>query len=200
MGKNKAVDTTNQITQQSLELSKEQAAKAAAREKRMDQYLKPAIDYNTALASGDRTLATQAVAPLITGYNDASKLTKESIYETLPAGAGRDVALAENERSRRTAVSTATTGATIGAFDKLANIGSGMGSFSLNELGASLRGLEGASSSNAQAVRAESERKASTMGFLGSLVGAGASLATGGFSSMAKPKAAPAPAPSGGWG
>lgn len=198
MGKNKAVDTQTDITKRSLALSEAELAESRTRRAQMDQYLKPAIDYNTALIGGNKELATQAVAPLITGYNDASRAAKETIFESLPAGAGRDVALAETERARRTAVSTATTGATLGAFDKLANIGSGMGSFSLQELGAGLRGLEGASTSNQAAMKAENDRKASTMGFLGTLVGAGANLATGGFASMAKPKTAPAPAGGGG--
>lgn len=176
-GKSKAEGQAGTIAARQSEGSEADRASAEAYRKQMDEYLKPAIEYNRVLATGNKDAAMTASAPLISGITSASRANKEAIYDNVPAGAARDFALASNDLTTRSNVAATLSQKFIEAQDKLANIGSGLGSFSLQTLGSSLRGAEGAANTNSTVMQAEQQRKASTMGFLGGLAGAGGQFA-----------------------
>ncbi len=175
------IATQNSITQQQLDLARRQDSAATEDRNARIDLMKPAIDFNKAIAGGDQQSLFTAAAPMISEITKASKQSKEAAYDNVPAGAGRDIALAMNDRSTRDAVAGTKNNLFNSAFDKLANIGSGLGSFSLNETGAAISGFGSAANTNQSAMQASAAKKASTMGFLGQLAGAGGSALSGGF-------------------
>jgi hypothetical protein len=178
-GSNSSQRTQEQITQQQIGISQEQNQLQRENYERMKTLQQPAIDKETALATGDAKTALAATMPVISKASAGYDAAKQSIFNTLAPGAGRDKALADLEVNKATGIAGAQAQLVQAAPDKLANIGSGLGSFSLQELGAAISSLGGASSSNAQTMQAQEQSKASTMGFLGSLAGAGGSIFAG---------------------
>jgi hypothetical protein len=140
----------------------------------------PLIAKETALAGGDAKAALSAAAPqigiLAGGYQNA----KDQIFNNVPAGPARDYALANLERQKATGISSFMANEVNKAPEILANVGQGLGAFSLQELGGSLSGYSGATTSAGATMQAENSRKEATLGFLGSLAGA-AGTAAGGF-------------------
>lgn len=163
------VQSNKEIAAMQSQTAKDQLAFAKEDRTKMTQLLQPAIDLNKAFATGDREKATAFAAPTIGQIGRSMQSAKDSIYNTVPAGPARDYALAKLEMDRNAAVGGAMTEPYISSFDKLANIGSGLGSFSLNELGAGLRAGESATMTNDSIIKAGTAQKASTMGFLGQL-------------------------------
>jgi hypothetical protein len=178
-GKTQSQGTQEAITQQQLQIGQRQQAVSEEDRARALELEQPAIDFSKALISGDPGTLMTAAAPIIGNVARGYQKTKDSIFDTVAPGAGRDFAVASLERDRPAATATTLNQLITGAYDKLANIGSGFGSFSLSELGAGLRGFEGASSTNQALMQNEAQRKSSTMSFLGSLVGGGATAFAG---------------------
>lgn len=112
------------------------------------QLQNPLIEKELALASGDRKAAVQASMPTISKLSEGFAGAKQSIFNSLPAGAARDKAIAGLEIQKDTGIASAEANEVNKAPEILANIGSGLGAFSLQELGASLSGYGGASSAN----------------------------------------------------
>lgn len=177
-----SLNTQSGITQQ--EIGIQQQAVAGSEQDRAARIAaqQPAINLNTALTSGDPAAVMTAIAPQLTGITQSKAANKEQIYEGLGPGAGRDEALLQNQLNAGNQTASLRANAVSSAYDKLANIGSGLGSFSLQELGAGISSGQAASSANQVNISAAEQSKASTLGFLGNLAGAGAKLATG-FSS-----------------
>ena len=174
-----SINTQNQLTQEQIGIAQTQQQQSAADTAQRQALEAPAIGYNTAITSGDKNTAFSAIAPLVSSISNAGEQARGQIMEQIPAGPGRDVALSQNTRNTYSQIASAANTAYTGAFDKLANIGSGIGSFALNELGGALSGLSGASSSNNAVIQAGAQQKSSTMGFLGELAGAAGTAATG---------------------
>lgn len=179
MAKHQAENTQSAITQQQLDVEKQQLQESEVDRAQRIALQKPAVDFNTALTSGDRTAAMSALAPALAPVAQATKANKEAIWESQPPGAGRDVALQMNDASGRDKTASLQSNSFLSAFDKLANIGAGVGSFSLQELGAGLTAGGQASSSNQSVINAEQQRKSSQLGFLGELAGAGGAAFAG---------------------
>lgn len=167
-----SANRSDQLAQQQFDSSKSDKA-------RMDDLQQPAIDYNKALASGDKTALLKATAQPIGQITQASNSAKANIMNSLPPGAARDVALAEQARDAPSQIATFINGQSLAAPDKLANIGAGLGAFSLQELGGGLRASEDATSGRNQVLGQQAQGKAATLGFLGSLAGAGAGAYAG---------------------
>ena len=167
-----SINQENAIASQQLQVS-QQAQQTSNQEQAQMQALEaPAINYNEAIASGNKGTAFTAIAPLVSNISTAGSQAAGQIMEQLPPGPGRDVALAQNTQNTYSQIAQAGNAAYTGSFNTLANIGSGLGSFGLSELGAGLTGLSGASSTTANVANQQAQAKASTMGFLGSLAGA----------------------------
>lgn len=170
-----------QITNEQLQISEEEFRASQADQARRNALMQPAIDFNKALTSGDRTQAFSAMAPVISNISEATTNATGAIREELPPGAAREALIADTERGGKSAVASALSNAYTGAFDKLANIGAGLGSFSLQEVGAAISGGNAASNANQVRIQAGEQEKASTMGFLGELAGAGGAIASAGM-------------------
>lgn len=173
MGAPKAETQQNAITSEQLAIEQQQVDASNQDRAQRLALMDPAIQFNKALTSGDRATAMAALAPALAPIDAATKANKEAIWESAP-GAARDVALQQNDAAGRTAVASTESNSFLSAFDKLANIGSGIGSFSLSEIGAGISAGSAASQSNQAVMNAQAQQKASTMGFLGSLAGAAA--------------------------
>lgn len=175
------LNTQNQLTQS--QISTQQAATAQSQQEYQQQQAleAPAISFNTALASGDPSAVMKALAPQLTGISQATAANKENILESTGPGAARDVALSQNALNQGNQTASLEANAELQAPNTLANIGAGLGSNSLQALGASINAGGAASSANQVSINAAEQSKASTLGFLGTLAGAGTSLATGGL-------------------
>lgn len=174
-GPSKAETAETKIAEKQTAIADQQYAASQARQGQMDALLKPSIDFNKVIASGDRNAIIGALSPVIGQINASAAATKEAAYDTM-TGPARDMALFETEAKKNSDIAGAAGSTYLGAFDKLANIGSGLGSFSLQELGASLTANQQAANNYGQIDQNQTQRKASTMSFLGSLAGAGGSL------------------------
>ena len=167
-----SINTQNQLTQEQIGISQQQNKLQQKNYQRMLELQQPEIAKQTALASGDQTAITTAAAPVIMQASKGFQAAKDSIFTTIAPGAARDKALADLEVNKATTIAGTEAGLVNDASGKLANIGAGLGSFSLQELGAALSGVSGASSSNQSVMQVQEQAKASTMGLIGSLAGA----------------------------
>lgn len=177
-----------QLSQQQLALGQQEFSQSQANTQQMQALLQPSINFNSKIASGDQSSLMTALAPQLTNITQAKSQNAGQIMEQVGPGAARDVALANNTMSSNDQVASLKNQTYTSAMDKLANIGTGLGSFSIQQLGAALSGFSGSGSSLAGAsttqqsvLQAQSAQKASTMGFLGELAGAGGSALSGGF-------------------
>ena len=186
------VQEQNQIAQNQLSVE-QQALNTSNQEQAQYQALtQPAVNFNTALASGDPTAIMTALAPQTAAFSQAKSQNAGQIYEQLPPGAARDYALAQNTMNSNNQVAQTEAAQVAQAPNTLASIGAGFGSNALQELGASLgfgnsavSATNAAANANSNLMNVQEQSKSSTLGFLGQLVGAGAGLATGGlFSGM----------------
>lgn len=199
------INTQNQLTQaqinnanQQFQVSQDQLALAREDRAKMEALQAPLIARETALATGDPKAALAASMPTISKLSAGYAGARESILNQVPPGAARDTALANLEIQKDTGIAGAQASAVQAAPEVLANIGSGQGAFSLQELGASLSGLSGSTSSfgsagqaNVQAGQLEAQRSAALWGPILGLAGIAGNLATGGvFGSIfsSKPK------------
>lgn len=183
---NQQQDITRQgqaISQEQLDLERQQVAQSGEDRAQRNALQAPAIDFNKALSSGDPAAIMKALAPSLAGFSQARNTAREGIFESLRPGAARDISLAQNDIGNANQIAGLRAQKVLEAPDKLANIGSGLGSFSLQELGAGISAgqtgisaLGGASNSNQAVLSAQEQAKASTLGFLGNVVGAGAGL------------------------
>ncbi len=104
--------------------------------------------------------------------------------ENLPPGAGRDFALAQVMMGQQDAKARTLANEFSTAPTKLANIGSGLGSFSLNEVAAAMGGFNNAANSNSQVAQMQAARAAGILGIIGSLAGAAGNFASGGLAKI----------------
>jgi len=178
-GPGKELQSQSKIADSQVRVSEEELANSREDRKRREDLMQPAIDFNKKVAGGDKGSLLTAVAPMISEITKGRAQSKEAIYEGVPAGVGRDVALAQNETGTRDAIASTKNSTFLAALDKLANIGSGIGSFSLQELGAGITSSSAAANTNQSVIQAKSAAKASTMGFLGQLAGAGGAAFAG---------------------
>ncbi len=148
----------------------------------------PSIDYYKAITSGNPAAALSAVAPQIGNVATQTQQAMGNIRNTVPEGAGRDVLMGQAQLGQGAQdaglLNNAFTGALQGE-QGLAGQALGAG---LQEQGATLSALAGATSSLGAANQAynnidqaQAQRKAATMGFLGDLVGAGGAVASAGI-------------------
>jgi hypothetical protein len=164
------LNTENSIAQQQLLLAQQEQALTSQDRAKMLQLEQPLINQETALASGDRSAALAAAMPSISKISGGYEGAKESIFNTVPPGAARDTALANLETQKGVGVGTAMSSQVQNAPGVLANIGQGLGAFSLQELGASLSGYGGAATTNKDVLQAQTAQQAAKLGVLGDLM------------------------------
>lgn len=148
-----------------------------------NQLNQPSIDYYKAITSGNPAAALSAVAPQIGNVATQTQQAMGNIRNTVPQGAGRDVAMAQAQLGQGSQDAALLNNAFTGALQGEQGLaGQALGG-GLQEQGATLSALAGATSSlgaSNQAYnnidQAQAQRKAATMGFLGDVVGAGATV------------------------
>jgi hypothetical protein len=165
--------------QQSIANQAEQAS--LQNQAQMTALQQPLIAQQTALASGDRNAALTASMPSISQISGGYNAAKEQIMSNILPGPAQTAALANLETQKDTTIGNAQASAVQQAPGILANIGSGLGAFSIQQLGASLSGLSGAASTNQSVLQSQTQQQAAKLGLLGSLAGTAGSVATGGF-------------------
>lgn len=185
----KTAETQTRLTDADIRLSEESAAAARADRARRDELSAPLIAKEKALASGDRSEALKAVMPTVSRISEGYQGAKDSIFNTLPPWA-RPAAMADLETKKATGIASAEAAEVAKAPEILANIGSGFGAFSLQELGAALSGYGQATSSNVASANletAQSQAKwAPVIGLAQAAGGAAGGMLTGGASTAVK--------------
>lgn len=139
------------------------------------EYQAPLAGFLKSIISGDPGATQTAAAPVVGQIASGYQAAKDQIYNQVPAGAARDVALAKLPTEQNSSISSAINSIFLQAFPTLANLGSSAGAQAVQEFGGALSGLSGASSTQNNVMQAQAASKASTMGFLGQLAGAAAS-------------------------
>lgn len=141
----------------------------------------PQISQLLRFASGTKEDVMNYAAPQLAEITAANEAQRKAIMESLPPGPVRDAALAQVARDKPAQTANlfnkVSTTMSDTALDKLTNIGQGLGSFSLQELGASSRFGEASSATRNNVMQADAAGKQATMGFLGGLAGAGGAVA-----------------------
>ena len=157
--------------------AQQSSALAAKKEAQSEALQQPAIDKYTALSKGDRTAALEASMPVLSQVSQGYQAAKQSILNSVPAGPARDKAISDLEMQKFTTTSGAQATAVSAAPDTLANIGSGLGAMSLQELGASISGYQSAGNLAGNVVQQSDQRKAQNLQLLGGLAGTTGSVA-----------------------
>lgn len=173
---NRAQQRQEQISDRELALAERQQSFSEEDRAQRQVLMQPAINKYRHLAGGDREGAVRAMAPQLGEIASGFAAAKNNIMN-MPAGALRDAALMDLTRQKDTATGAMLAQASAAAPDVLANIGSGLGAFSLQELGASLRGFEGSASTSQAIAQEENQRKAQQLEFMGGLAGTAGGLA-----------------------
>lgn len=173
------INTQNQLTQEQIQIAQQQNKLQEANYNRMNTLEAPAISYYSGLTGGDASQSLQAAMPFISQISQSFQGTKDNLMSSMPPGAARDLALSNLTQQKDISTANFMTEQVLSAYDKLANMGSGLGSFSLQELGAAMGGLSNASGSN-QAL-GQMQAAASPWNMIGSLVGDAMGMFSFGF-------------------
>lgn len=168
----------NIASQQNQEGLQLEAQAQALQQKGLNEE-QPAIDYYSALTSGDRGKALTAAGPTVSNISKQADTAKQQIADSVGPGAARDIATSNVTQGANSQVASALNTQYTSSFDKLANLGAGIGAFSLQDLGAGLNSTQSSASNYGQVTQEQNAQKASTLGFLGSLAGAAGTVGAG---------------------
>jgi hypothetical protein len=134
--------------------------------------LQTAENYYQNLASGNPTQMFAAVAPSVNSVIGNTEQAKQNILQNDPRGGTQDLALQQADISKAAQIGNLQSSAYTSSFPALANLAqTGLG-ISTNEAQNAIQGY-------GQVAQSQSADKASSMGFLGSLAGAGGSVLGG---------------------
>lgn len=166
-----------------------QTALAQDQQKKSDQLfelsfpgVQKASDYYTKLSTGDPSEIQRAIAPGVQQITNARDQAKKNIMSQTPRGGEQNLALSEADINAASAIGGAGLQAYESSFPALASLGQGGLGISINEVANALAGFSGASHTEANIANQQAAGKAATLGFWGSLAGAGAELGSAGMS------------------
>jgi hypothetical protein len=188
-------DTMTGVMEGFLPLGKEDTAAGKGIMQQGIDLLQPAIKHYTDLASGDRGAMTAAAAPALSEISKQYQLAGERSFDQA-RGVGQEFTQSQLGMAKAGQVAGAMSEAYTSSFDKLTGLGttvSGLGNqyanLGLQETGAGLsagqlaeQDFAGAAQTQQSMMQAQAAKKQATMGFLGNIVGAAGSMATGGLS------------------
>jgi len=180
-----------QTAQQQLQLESQLAQYAQQRLQRGDQLQQPLINKDTALASGDMATAISAAGPQLGNIAKAGQAAKDNIYNSIAPGAARDFALAQLPMQTYSQSAGYLNSLINAAPQELAQIGTGQYQVGLTQQGQGQTSGQISNTAAGQVGQLEQQQKASTLGFIGSLVGTAGKVATGfdwGSSSASTPQ------------
>lgn len=132
--------------------------------------------YYGKLASGDPAALARANAPAIQQIGKATDSAKKNIIQDNPRGGERNLALEEADITKGAQISNLTTGSYVGSFGSLAGLGGQNVSQGTAATGTGLQGMNAAANQYGQLQQLNNEQKATQLGFISSLAGAGATL------------------------
>jgi hypothetical protein len=139
--------------------------------------LQQSESYYGKLASGDPAALARANAPAIQQITGNSNAAAKNIVQDMPRGGERNLALEEGDLSKGSQISQLTTGSYTGSFGSLAGLGGQNVSQGTAATGTGLQGMNAAANQYGQLQQLNNEQKATQLGFISSLAGAGASAA-----------------------
>ena len=171
---------SRQITSQQLQQQQQLYDWSQQRTAKMDELQNPAIKYAQGMTSGDPEKIAFAGAIPVANITKSFNATKQNIYDSVPSGAARDFALASAERGKNADIGSTLNQGFFESLNTLMQAGGAQGNFGLQQLGAGMRAGETAQQGTQLLMNQAQQRKATQMGFLGSLAGA-AGTAAGGF-------------------
>ena len=139
--------------------------------------LQQSESYYGKLASGDPAALARANAPAIQQITGNANAAAKHITQDMPRGGERNLALEEGDLSKGSQISQLTTGSYTGSFGSLAGLGGQNVSQGNAATGTGLQGMNAAANQYGQLGQLQNEQKATQLGFISSLAGAGASIA-----------------------
>lgn len=175
------LDKEQQYSDQNIALGNRLADQSQQRLNTQTQYEAPLVGFLKSMISGNAGTRLSAAAVPIGQIAQGAQQARESIYDSVPAGAGRDFALAGLKRDQYSQTSGLLNQAYLSAFPTLANLGTGNANIGLQLQGAGLRAGEAGVSGISNINQRDAQTKASTMGLLGGLAGAAGNAASGYF-------------------
>ena len=138
-------------------------------------YQEPLVQFLQSVIGGNSTTTNQAMAPVLGQIAQRNQQAGEQIRSTLPAGAGRDYALAGLARDKGAQVAGATNSTFLSAFPQLAAIGGQETNSGLQQTGASIssQGNAGTGAANVfqQDVQQQQNKMNAISGLIGSMAG-----------------------------
>lgn len=170
-GNNSAQQASTAISQQQantgqefVNLAQQQLASSTALEQPLISF------YQNILGNKPGALNT-AISPQLGNIAQGAQQSEANIMNNVPAGAGRDAALAQarvqqgqqTAQTQNTAINSAYTG--------LAQLGAAQAGVGLSEAGAGLSGFSGAQQGYQTQEQAQAAEKSATLGAVGSIVG-----------------------------
>ena len=138
--------------------------------------LEKAESYYGKLSSGDPNALARANAPAIQQVTEQSNSAKNSILQNNPRGGERNLALEEADISKGAQISNLTTSSYLQSFPSLASLGGQNVSAANSATGTGVQSMNAAANQYGNIQQLNNEQKATQLGFISSLAGAGASL------------------------
>lgn len=185
MGGGGIKDTQNQekaIADEQQATAHEQLGFAQQRLARGDALEQPLINYLSKVIGGNSLATHQALATPLSNITASAAQNKANIYNTVPAGAARDYALAANHINTGNQVASLTNSTFMSAFPTLAQLSGAQYSTGLQQTGAGITSESNAATTTGNVLQSQNAQKASTLGLVGSLAGTAGSVATAGLS------------------
>ena len=139
--------------------------------------LEKASSYYGKLASGDPNALARANAPAIQSITGQSDQQLKNIMQNAPRGGARDLAISDADLSKGAQISNLTTGSYTNAFPSLASLGGQNVGQGNSATSTGIQGLNAAANQYGNLQELNNQQKSTSLGFLGSLAGAGASIA-----------------------
>jgi hypothetical protein len=130
--------------------------------------------YYGKMASGDPQALARANAPAIQQITGNENSAKKKIVADNPKGGERNLALEEADLSSGAQISQLTTGSYTGAFGSLAGLGGQNVGQGNQATATGLQGMNAAATQYGQIQQMQNEQKATQMGAITSMAGAGA--------------------------
>lgn len=171
------MDMQSGIARDQLATSKQYLDLATQEQGRRNTLQQPSIDFYSKITSGDPNARLTAAAIPIGDIARGARGARENIMDSVPRGAGRDFALAQNENQKYSQSADYLNKAFMGAFPALAGLGTEAGQVGLQNTGAGMRGAEAGANTNAGVMQTQQQQKAAQLGVIGSLAGAGGQAA-----------------------
>jgi hypothetical protein len=172
-----SVQQQNNISQKQLGLAEHQQDQADELRGITLPGFKKANDYYMKLSSGDPNEIFRAISPAAEQISEQTDAIKNQIDQNAPRGGEARLAKENADVSKAAQTGNLVTKSYTSSFPALASMGSTGIGLSLNQVANALTGYGGAATTAGNVANEQAAGKANTMGFVGQMIGAGASAA-----------------------